>query len=336
MKRLLFVLVFGLIFPLGVQAKEIKVAIFPFKIHAAQDLSYVREGIQDMLSTRLFVPNKVLVIDETKVKKALANLKEPLTEEKAREIGKNLGVDYVLFGSITTFGKKVSIDAKLVPVDELKSPVAIYTQTDTLDDMIPKLAEFARRAVAYLEGRPMVAALTTQGQTTQRQTKQEVTPKTPIQATNQKTYSATASPQVYPRQPLPEKLSPPPSQPPSQQARLEKRRKYKYSEIDPWPDYPPEEEDYAVPEIQEQAKPKKEHKGHFWNRVWPLRWIFGRKEKEVVLKKEEITPPPPPPPAQSTGGTTQSSAQVESPSQIKSPPASPAAPPSGGQTWQWY
>ncbi len=333
MKRLLFVLVFGLILPLGVQAKEIKVAIFPFKIHAAQDLSYVREGIQDMLSTRLFVPNKVLVIDETKVKKALANLKEPLTEEKAREIGKNLGVDYILSGSITTFGKKVSIDAKLVPVDELKSPVAIYTQTDTLDDMIPKLAEFARRAVAYLEGRPMVAALTTQGQTTQRQTKQEVTPKTPIQATNQQTYSATASPQVYPRQPLPEKLSPPPSQ----QARLEKRRKYKYSEIDPWPDYPPEEEDYAVPEIQEQAKPKKEHKGHFWNRVWPLRWIFGRKEKEVVLKKEEITPPPPPPPpAQSTGGTTQSSAQVESPSPTKSPPASPSAPPSGGQTWQWY
>ncbi len=331
MRKILFVLVFGLIFPLGVQAKEIKVAIFPFKIHAAQDLSYVREGIQDMLSTRLFVPDKVLVIDETKVKKALANLKEPLTEEKAREIGKNLGVDYVLFGSITTFGKKVSIDAKLVPVDELKSPVAIYTQTETLDDMIPKLTEFARRAVAYLEGQPIVASLTTQ-----EQTKQEVTSKTPPQSTNPKTFSAVASSRTYPRQPLPQKLTQPPSQPPSQQARLEKRRKYKYSEIDPWPDYPPEEEDYAVPEIQEQAKSKKEHKGHFWNRVWPLRWIFGRKEKEVVLKKEEITPPPPPPPpAQSTGATTQSSAQAESPSPIKSPPASQSAPPSG-QTWQWY
>lgn len=332
MKKLLFVLVFGLIFPLGVQAKEIKVAIFPFEIHAAQDLSYVREGIQDMLSTRLFVPNKVLVIDETKVKKALANLKEPLTEEKAREIGQNLGVDYVLFGSITTFGKRVSIDAKLVPVDELKSPVAIYTQTETLDDLIPKLAEFARRAVAYLEGRPMVAALPPQ-----IQTNQEAAQKAPAQANNQKTYPAAATPKAYPKQPLPEKLYQPPSQAPSQQARLEKRRKYKYSEIDPWPDYPPEEEDYAVPEIQEQAKPKKEHKGHFWNRVWPLRWIFGRKEKEVVLKKEEITPPPPPPPpTQSTGATTQSSAQVESPPPAQSPPPSQTAPPSGGQTWQWY
>ncbi|NPB09289.1 MAG: hypothetical protein GXO17_02950, partial [Thermodesulfobacteria bacterium] len=155
MKRILSLFLFFWMWATLVSASEYRIAVLPFEIHAPKDLSYVREGIQDMLSTRLFIPGKIVVIDEVEVNKALAGVKGPLTEAKVKEIGRKLGADYVLYGSLTTFGRRASLDAKLVPVKEDKPPLALYADTDSLDDLIPRLTDFAAQAVSYIEGRPV-------------------------------------------------------------------------------------------------------------------------------------------------------------------------------------
>ncbi|MBW2670794.1 MAG: VCBS repeat-containing protein [Deltaproteobacteria bacterium] len=120
--------------PLSAFAKPVQVAVVPFKINAEKDLSYLRDGIVDMLSSRLSWADKVMVINNQETEKALKTVAGPLNEIKAREMGAKLDADYVLFGSLTVIGNSVSIDAKMVDVSGEK---------ETLSFVIPAINLFA-------------------------------------------------------------------------------------------------------------------------------------------------------------------------------------------------
>jgi len=121
-----------------------KVAILPFQMNAPGDLSYMKEGIMDMLASRLAWEGKVEVVEKQLVKEALAGHQGPLNESAARQVGSNLGVDYALFGSLTVFGESVSIDAKMVALKEDKPPVTVYAQTKGLSEVVPRINDFAQ------------------------------------------------------------------------------------------------------------------------------------------------------------------------------------------------
>jgi TolB-like protein len=129
--------------PLWAFAKPIQVAIVPFKVNAEKDLSYLKDGIVDMLSSRLYWENKVEVINRQAVEKAAASVAGTLNESKARDLGKKLGADYVLFGSLTVFGNSVSIDAKMVDVTGKKQPLTFFNQSQGMDQVIPAVNLFA-------------------------------------------------------------------------------------------------------------------------------------------------------------------------------------------------
>jgi TolB-like protein len=120
------------------------VAILPFEINAPEDLSYLREGIMDMLASRISWEGKVEVIEEQLVKEALSGRKGALNEAAAREVGTALGADYVLFGSLTVFGESVSIDAKMIALKEDRPPVSVYAQTKGMGEVIPRINDFAQ------------------------------------------------------------------------------------------------------------------------------------------------------------------------------------------------
>ncbi len=137
-----------------------KVAVLPFQINAAEDYSYLRDGILDMLASRLAWEDKVEVIEKQAVNEALAGHEGPLNEPFAREVGHTLGADYVLFGSLTIFGDSVSIDAKMVPLDTDAQPVTVYAQTKGMDEVIPRINDFAQEVNSKIFGRqPTVVAV---------------------------------------------------------------------------------------------------------------------------------------------------------------------------------
>jgi TolB-like protein len=144
----------------GSAAKDAKkVAILPFQINAAKDLSYLREGIQDMLASRLAWEGEVEVIEKQAVKKAMAAHPGPLNEEMARKVGQILQADYVLFGSLTIFGDSVSIDAKMLALTEDRPAVTVYEQTKGMDEVIPRINDFAQDINNKIFGRsPTVVA----------------------------------------------------------------------------------------------------------------------------------------------------------------------------------
>ncbi|NOX25026.1 MAG: hypothetical protein GXP59_02725, partial [Deltaproteobacteria bacterium] len=67
-------------------------ALMPFQVHAAKDLAYLDSGIRAMLASRLTANAGVRIVKQA------------------------AGADYVLRGSLTSFGGSFSIDAVLTPV----------------------------------------------------------------------------------------------------------------------------------------------------------------------------------------------------------------------------
>ena len=109
----------------------------------------MQNGLFSMLSSRLADAGKVDVLDREAVEAALAEAQKSdltqgaLTEDKARMIGANLGVDYILFGSLTHFGESVSLDAKMVDVTGQKETLSFFEQSNAMGDVIPLVNSFA-------------------------------------------------------------------------------------------------------------------------------------------------------------------------------------------------
>ena len=129
--------------PLSAFAKPLQVAIVPFKVNAEKDLSFLKDGIVDMLSSRLYWEDKVNIINRQATEKAAATVGGPLNESKARTLGTQLGANYVLFGSLTVFGNSVSIDAKMVDVSGKKQTLTFFNQSQSMDQVIPGINLFA-------------------------------------------------------------------------------------------------------------------------------------------------------------------------------------------------
>ncbi len=131
-----------------------RVAVLPFTTHAKEDISFVVRGVRDMLASRLPWKDKVVVIEPDLVAPVLAKIKPPYNEAKARQIGKELNAQVVVFGSITQLGKSVSVDARVVKVDQAESALTAFVQAQDLDQVIPQINQFAQRINAEIFRRP--------------------------------------------------------------------------------------------------------------------------------------------------------------------------------------
>jgi TolB-like protein len=143
------------------------VTVLPFTLNSSENIGYVRQGIGDMLITRISVPNKIEVTGKNVVEEELkkSNLKE-ISLIDVYTIGKKLKSDYVVWGSITKIGSSISVDGKLIDIVAAKSDVSFFTQSPNLDEVIPKINDFSQRIVQHILGTsPMVAAPASTGST---------------------------------------------------------------------------------------------------------------------------------------------------------------------------
>lgn len=135
-------------------AKETKtIAVLPFTVHSAENIDYIKNGIWDMLISRLSATDKVEVISKSLVTETLKKTgKKDLTAGDVYGLGKMLGVDYVVWGSMTKIGNSISLDGKLLDVAAYKSPVGIFEQCRGIDEVIPKINTFAKNITCHLLG----------------------------------------------------------------------------------------------------------------------------------------------------------------------------------------
>ena len=130
-----------------------KLAILPFTMNADRDLNFLQEGIMDMLSSRLAWKDKLEIIEKGLIKKELTTIPGPMDEKKALQVGKSLGADYVIFGSLTVFGESLSLDAKILDVNKSEVLVTAYDQSKGMDGVIPTVNQFAENINAKIMGK---------------------------------------------------------------------------------------------------------------------------------------------------------------------------------------
>ena len=138
--------------------KVYKVAILPFMIYSQENLDYLREGIYDILTSRVTVEGRIVVIERSLVEQALYEEKPTrLDEAAASKIGMKIGADYIVLGSITKVGDYISLDARLVSITEEKPPLTAFTQHKGIDDVMGKIGDFAQDIGYKILGRRTTA-----------------------------------------------------------------------------------------------------------------------------------------------------------------------------------
>ena len=164
----------------AISAADVKrIALLPFKINAEKDLSFLQDGIFDMLSTRLAKEGRVEVIGRAQVDTAMqsAAASGTVNESAARSIGSRLNADFVLFGSLTVLGENVSIDAKMVDISGGQPTLTFFDQSQDLGAVITKINLMAVDINAKMFGRTQTAV-----KTPAIDAQPQTTPKTDIHA----------------------------------------------------------------------------------------------------------------------------------------------------------
>ena len=129
------------------------VTVLPFTLNSSENIDYIKQGIEEMLSSRISVPDKINVTNKNVVMEEIKKSKiKSITANDVYNLGKKLNSDYVVWGSITKIGNSISIDGKLVDIVTSKSDIGIFTQSQSLDEVIPKINDFSQNIVQHILG----------------------------------------------------------------------------------------------------------------------------------------------------------------------------------------
>ncbi|MEZ4527893.1 MAG: FG-GAP-like repeat-containing protein [Desulfobacterales bacterium] len=139
-----------------------KVLILPFQIHSEKDLSFLKNGIQDMLGTRLTREGEMIPLGREIVAQAAEGF-SGMDEKAAAALGKKHGADYVVFGSLTAMGEKISTDARLLEVSAGRTRMNFNESGDS-GDVISHIDRFASQVNEELFGEPKPEKTSSQNQ----------------------------------------------------------------------------------------------------------------------------------------------------------------------------
>jgi outer membrane protein insertion porin family len=137
---------------------RVVLAVLPFDVSEPERFGYLQEAAMDLLSSRLEKHGGIRVIEKFLVREAVGDAAAlALAEERVQEVGKNLGADYVVLGSITKAGSNYSLDVKVWGVAAASTAGRVYSLARGEDAIVPKLHELADK-IADIVGAPPAAA----------------------------------------------------------------------------------------------------------------------------------------------------------------------------------
>jgi TolB-like protein len=132
-----------------------QVAIVPFKVNAEKDMSFLRDGIYDMFASRLYKEGETEVLSRQRVEKALGA--GGVTESNARDFGRQLGADFLLFGSLTVLGNSISVDSKMVDLTGTKPTMSFFEQSEDAGGIVTRVNQMASEINDKMFGRGLAA-----------------------------------------------------------------------------------------------------------------------------------------------------------------------------------
>ena len=136
--------------PAEAQEERARIAVLPVVVHSSDSRGYLREGLADMVTSRLEQIDTLDVVRVDDPEQATTRATE------ARERGREVEADYVLFGSFTRFGEGASLDMQCIAVDEEEGGLGpnrqIFVQSGNIGDVIPDLDSLVGKISRFAGG----------------------------------------------------------------------------------------------------------------------------------------------------------------------------------------
>ncbi len=132
------------------------IVMLPIVVHSADDPVFLRDGLADMLASRLEQAGGFEVIRVEDPDAMTTRL------DKALENGRRSGAEFVLFGSFTKFGTGASLDMQCAAISATsdKPPLReIFVHSGSIGDVIPDLDELVGKLRRFANIRGAEAGL---------------------------------------------------------------------------------------------------------------------------------------------------------------------------------
>jgi len=138
-----------------------RVAVFPFDIHSERDAALLRNAVYNSMTLELGKVRTVQVIPRDQFAALIGGKKAD--EELALSVGRQIRADYVILGSLTQLGSRVSLDARAVNVDTGTVITGLFAQGAGLENTGAFAAQLAREVLAKVAGKQVVARVELSG-----------------------------------------------------------------------------------------------------------------------------------------------------------------------------
>ena len=126
--------------------KNATVAVLPFRVHAPKPFGHLKLGLQEMINLRIAEKGFQIIRPEIVNKHPLAF--SPIFKvSQLIKVGKDLKADWIIFGSLTKVGEKISLDLKVVDVNKLTPPSYVFMVAESID----ALADTVKRIVTSID-----------------------------------------------------------------------------------------------------------------------------------------------------------------------------------------
>lgn len=143
--------------------REVSVVVLPFEVNAGDDLKYLRQGLQDMLSERLSEAG-FTVTSRDALEKALASKGIKSTDPQAVKEGALLtGAAFAVTGSFSQLGETLSLDVRVSDPFGLKPSVPISVSKDGLINLLPAVDELVAKMKGDLMGLDRIVDIVVEG-----------------------------------------------------------------------------------------------------------------------------------------------------------------------------
>ena len=138
-----------------INAQPYRIAVIPFTINAEEELSHIKDGIYELLSSRLSKEDTVIITSREETEKSLEAVEKLEGESLALIVGAKLQANYVIYGSLTFSDQDSSIVMKVVDVSGDNPSLAFSRDIKEIDEVIPQINLFAtainKRILHYKE-----------------------------------------------------------------------------------------------------------------------------------------------------------------------------------------
>ncbi|MCR4287776.1 MAG: VCBS repeat-containing protein [Deltaproteobacteria bacterium] len=134
--------------PAAALAGPVRLGVLQWKVNSSEDIGFLKDALPEMLSSRIGSGGVVEVIGGKLLAGAVPEAKSGADEAVLVEAGRKLGLDYVLYGSITKLGSSISIDLNLFSVKG-KWTELFYAKGDSLESIEGLTERLANDIITY-------------------------------------------------------------------------------------------------------------------------------------------------------------------------------------------